>query len=241
MRIFAIGDIHGRYDLLNNLLNLLMDYYHLNLTQDKLIFMGDYIDRGPSSLEVLDKLFDLQRSYPNNVVCLLGNHEQMMIDWYDGSDKWGLWLINGGDKTLMSFDPVSIFDEKRSFMDNECPKTLMKWIKKLPTCHYEEGFMFTHAPVPMDAYRKDPRLQYFTREECIWTYGPGKEDEYSRDMRQEKGLIGVCGHVHALRDRVFAPRIYDHYIFTDAGCGCHPRAPLCAVEVISKQVVYSVI
>lgn len=244
MRIFAIGDIHGRYDLLDNLLNILQDYHHLNLTQDKLIFMGDYIDRGPQSLQVLEKLNELQHLYLENVVCLLGNHEQLMLDWYDGCDKWGLWLINGGRETLASFlnVDVSLADLLNlNYLEAECPKKLIKWLKKLPISHYEDGFVFTHAPLPKDLNRKSPRLEYFTKEECIWTCGPGKEYEYSRDMRQEEGLVGVCGHVHALREGVFEPRVYDHYIFTDAGCGCHPRAPLCAVEVVSRQVIYSIL
>lgn len=243
MRIFAIGDIHGHYDLLNNLINTLFEHYDLNLLQDKLVFMGDYIDRGPNSKQVLERLHGLQLLYPQNVICLLGNHEQMMLDYYAGKDKWGLWQINGGRETLRSFMGVNanlIDILNLDYIDTKCPKLLLKWVKKLPFIHYEDGYVFSHAPLPRDEQRKNPKLANFTKEECTWTCGPGKEDEYARDMRQEEGLVGVCGHVHALRQNVWAPRIYDHYIFTDAGCGCHPKAPLCAVEVVSKQVVYSV-
>lgn len=244
MRIFAIGDIHGRYDLLDNLLNILIDYHHLNLTQDKIIFMGDYIDRGPDSLQVLECIKKLQKLHPKNVVVLLGNHEQMMLDWYDGKDKWGLWLINGGRETLCSFMGIEAHLAtimNMDYLEAKLPPRIKHWLKKLPISHYEDGFVFSHAPLPKDENRKRPELEYFTKEECTWTYGPGKENEFARDMRQEEALIGVCGHVHALRDGIFEPRIYDHYIFTDAGCGCHKNAPLCAVEVISRQKIFSIL
>jgi hypothetical protein len=58
-------------------------------------------------------------------------------------------------------------------------------------------------------------------------------------MRPE-GKIGVCGHVHQLRNGVLEPRLYDHYIFADAGCGCmnDGSAPLVAIEVKTRRVIY---
>lgn len=227
-RIFAIGDIHGEYKKLIQLISILRTNHNLDLTMDKLIFMGDYIDRGPDSASVLRQLYKLQKTSPKNVICLLGNHEKMMIDWYEGVDKWGLWIINGGVETQKSFDPM-------------CPKYLLKWLKKLPYIHREDGFVFTHAPLPREENRKSPRRArgFFTQEECIWPCSPGKEHEYSRNMLWDN-TIGVCGHIHALRENKFEPRLYPHYIFTDAGCGCHNEAPLCAVEVHSREVIYSV-
>lgn len=242
MRIFAVGDIHGRYDLLDNLLNILQDYHHLNLTQDKLIFMGDYIDRGPQSLQVLEKLYELWHLYPKNVVCLRGNHEQLMIDWYKGTDKWGLWLVNGGRETLASFINVDarLADIlNMEYLEAKCPKKLMAWIKKLPMSYEMQGFFFSHAPIPEKRNFLNEGREY-TREELTWSCPHGISEElFSHDFGC--GTVGVCGHIHALRDGVFAPRIYDHYIFTDAGCGCHKDAPLCAVEVLSRQIIYSVL
>lgn len=220
-RLFSIADIHGRYDLLRKLLNLLWKRHDLDLRKDKLIFTGDYVDRGSDSFCVLKELYDLNSLYPDNVVCLLGNHEQMMVDWHEGDDKWGLWIINGGDATLESFNQEGY---------EECPDYLLEWVKNLPILHQERGFFFSHAPLAQD----DGRV--LTKDDYIWTYWRGDE---SIARTHSGGVIGVCGHLHALNKGLFEPRFYDHYIFGDAGCGCHPKAPLCAINVETRQAVYA--
>ena len=72
-RILAVGDIHGMYDKLI----ALMDKVQFNPDEDLLIFLGDYIDRGQQSLECLDYVMNLQKQYPERVICLKGNHEAM--------------------------------------------------------------------------------------------------------------------------------------------------------------------
>lgn len=94
-KYLAIGDIHGCINSLNKLLEKLssyQDYTH--------IFVGDYIDRGPDSSGVVDRLIEIQEQI--DCVFLRGNHEQMLLDAY----KWGdldLWLMNGGNSTLKSY------------------------------------------------------------------------------------------------------------------------------------------
>jgi hypothetical protein len=114
---------------------------------------------------------------------------------------------------------------------------MIEWLSKLPYSHQEPGFFFSHAPIPPEIDRA-PRNKFkpFTREELIWSF---HKDE-KNGARKHENAIGVCGHIHALHRGLYEPRIYDHYIFTDAGCGCAPNAPLCAVEVVSKQIIYSI-
>jgi serine/threonine protein phosphatase 1 len=225
-RIFAIGDIHGEYLKLTSLMNILYKHHNLDLNIDKLIFMGDYIDRGPMSFEVLLYIKNLQEEYCNNVVALAGNHEYLMLDWYDGRDKWDVWGINGGKATRDSFE-----------LNTEGIGRLLKWVGDLPLFHTQPGFFFSHAPIGNNEYRGSTNENY-TRDELLWSFN-GKLEENVYAKIHANGVVGVCGHIHALFDGVFHPRIYPHYIFTDAGCGCHPKAPLCAVEVVSKEIIYA--
>ena len=78
-RVFAIGDIHGCLDKLVPLMNMIK----INPAQDFLVFIGDYIDRGDHSREVVDYLVDLKLRLPE-LIFLLGNHEQMLLEYIDG-------------------------------------------------------------------------------------------------------------------------------------------------------------
>ncbi len=103
-RTFAIGDIHG---CINTLKKLLAEIKIEK--QDELYFLGDYIDRGPGSKEVIDFILELQREN-YKVHTLRGNHEQMFMDSESSMDFYENWLINGGIQTLESF-AVTGFDQ----------------------------------------------------------------------------------------------------------------------------------
>ena len=96
-RTFIIGDIHGCLDMLKRL----MDRIAFSPGQDSLIFLGDYIDRGPDAKGVVD--FILALADTSRVECLKGNHEAMLLDFLSGGDR-EMFLINGGLKTLESYE-----------------------------------------------------------------------------------------------------------------------------------------
>ncbi len=229
-RIFCIADIHGRQDLLWKLWNDLEKNHKLDLTTDKVIFTGDYIDRGPDSYGVLEFIHDKVQAHPNNVIALAGNHEWMMIQYYTRGtpDDKELWEWNGGLETIKSFQYAGY---------SSCPQHLLKWLAFAPLSHTEPGFFFSHAPAPRDSYRNIVnRGLELTPDELIWTY---HADERGVARDHGNGVVGVCGHVHALRKGLMEPRFYDHYIYADAGCGCSPKAPLCAVNVVTREVIYA--
>ena len=91
-RILAVGDIHGSYDKLIRL----MEKVELDPEKDVLIFLGDYIDRGNQSKEVVNYLIELKKQFLS-AVFLLGNHEQMLLEYLRG-DQNSPFLINGGQK-----------------------------------------------------------------------------------------------------------------------------------------------
>jgi hypothetical protein len=104
--------------------------------------------------------------------------------------------------------------------------------------HYElPGFFFSHAPVPREEDRRsENKGKPFTLNELTWTYH-SDESTYARTF--EDGKIGVCGHIHKLQYGLKEPRLYKHYLFCDAGAGCSSLAPLVAVEVITRQVLWA--
>ena len=96
-RTFIIGDIHGCLDMLKDL----MDKIPWSPDKDRLIFLGDYIDRGENPKGVVDYILDLTRR-SSLVECLKGNHEAMLLDFLTGRDRF-MFIINGGWKTLESY------------------------------------------------------------------------------------------------------------------------------------------
>lgn len=99
-----IGDIHGELHLLNRLLENI-----LRFNPERIVFVGDYIDRGPQAREVVDRIMNLQLP----VSCLMGNHELMMLNAMEdlgyGINPIELWYYNGGEATLQSFGSSSFF------------------------------------------------------------------------------------------------------------------------------------
>ncbi len=102
-RVFVVGDIHGCFnsmkELIENKIQLKKD--------DKIIFLGDYIDRGPDSKTVLDYIIELQNN-DYDIVTLLGNHESMLVNSYNDESAVPKWIQNGGSETLKSFDIDSL-------------------------------------------------------------------------------------------------------------------------------------
>jgi hypothetical protein len=229
-RLWSVADIHGRLDLLNKLLLTLLRDHSLDLSKDKLIFTGDYVDRGPDSYGVICRLMELQEAHPDNVVCLAGNHEWININYFTRKTEDDVWLFenNGGINTLLSYQLAG---------HNRMTENHLRWLAFLPFSHEEPGFFFSHAPAPRDSYRNiTSRGLELTPDELIWTYHP---DEPGVARNHGNGVIGVCGHVHALKKGVMAPRFYDHYIYGDSGAGCSSKAPLCAIDVRTREVIYA--
>jgi serine/threonine protein phosphatase 1 len=132
MSIFAVGDIHGCFDKLQALLK------EIPLKEgDKLIFLGDYIDRGPSSKEVIDLILAMQKKMGDNLVCLKGNHEKMFLDYLAGINI-EVFLANGGMATIKSYSEGGNF-----FV----PKEHLLFLKNLRLYYETEDYIFVHAGI----------------------------------------------------------------------------------------------
>jgi serine/threonine protein phosphatase 1 len=133
-KIFAVGDIHGSFDRLQELLQKIP----VDFASDTLVFIGDYIDRGPGSVEVVDYLLDLKKKVPG-VIFLKGNHEDMLEKYLDGTDRF-TYLLNGGQATLDSY--LSKTDRSGSF---PIPTDHMAFFKSLRLYYETEAYIFVHA------------------------------------------------------------------------------------------------
>ncbi|HKK00603.1 MAG TPA: metallophosphoesterase family protein [Desulfuromonadales bacterium] len=146
-RLLAVGDIHGCFDHLRQLMALVRP-----TPSDQVVFLGDYVDRGPAARDVLDFLIDFGRRYPKSVF-LKGNHEAMFLDFLTGRERLP-FLINGGQTTLKSYEQknaVAIPEEHRAFL------------AALRLSFDTEHFIFVHAGL-----RPGLPLEEQQEEDLLW-------------------------------------------------------------------------
>lgn len=154
-RIYAIGDIHGCLTKLVELVGLCRA--DAGKRPAKFIFLGDYIDRGPDSQGVVEYLMTLQQDRPDDVICLMGNHEDMMLAALDAPDWEENWLRNGGLQTLQSYREATVAN---------IPQDHINWIHNLPKFHDDGLRFFVHAGVHPDRplHRQDEHDFLWIRE-----------------------------------------------------------------------------
>lgn len=157
MRYVAIGDIHGNYNELNELLEVLWN--ETDFSSDTFIFLGDYVDGGPDTDKVLYSIIDFGHLYPHWVF-LKGNHEDLMLDAlrYNGrrydpgrsERNHTLWWEQGGRATFESFAKSQFpeFDDyHRSLLSchDVITDDILDWVDARPLIHETDEFVFVHA------------------------------------------------------------------------------------------------
>ena len=174
-RIIPIGDVHGCLYSLAKLLGLIKPK-----TNDVIVFLGDYIDRGLRSSGVIEALIDMKRTYPN-MVCLKGNHEDMFIRALAG-DRYqeGLFLYNGGTMpgdsyTVKETPPVVGEEFEMGGVKFILPDSHRKFLDELPTHFETDDYIFVHAGLYPTIELKDQNDQDkmwiradFLESKCKW-------------------------------------------------------------------------
>lgn len=157
-KIFAIGDVHGCPDKLR----ALMDKIPIDYERDTLVFIGDYIDRGPGSFEVVDYLVDLKKHHPD-ILFLKGNHEDMLEKYLAGTDRF-TYLYNGGQQTLDNY-----LNQPNKSERSPIPSDHLDFYKSLVLFHQTNDYIFVHAGlrerVPLEM--QDPQELLWIRDEFI--------------------------------------------------------------------------
>jgi len=152
---YAIGDVHGCDDLLQNLLRKIdTDRRVNNRVSAPLILVGDFIDRGENSATVLLRIKALQESGPDQVICLMGNHEKMMLDFLDDPAECGQrWLRYGGVQTLASYGISGVSEnsnlddllEACDALETALPEGMETWLRRLPLIWQNGNICCVHA------------------------------------------------------------------------------------------------
>jgi serine/threonine protein phosphatase 1 len=143
MLTIAIGDIHGMFHELETLLEHIDCFIETKWRYDrfKLIFLGDYIDRGPHSKQVIKKLRSLESE---NYICLKGNHEEMMIKSVSGETEKTRFLVSGGEASIQSYGGFT-----QEFYSD------LAWMTTLSTSYEDDKIFFVHAGIDPDAPLSD--------------------------------------------------------------------------------------
>ena len=183
--LYAIGDIHAELEKLDELLEI------LPLQRgDELVFLGDYIDRGPDAPGVIERLIRLRDDYACTYP--LGNHESMLLDflgWTDDAYFGGdAFLLNGGDRTLASY---GYFDRVATDRDSfQLPKAHEDFLLGLRLSHVAGDYVFVHAGLKEELLGCGD-LGYALRksrpEDLLWNRTAG-------DMPHDLGVTLVYGH-----------------------------------------------
>lgn len=203
MNTFVCSDIHGHYDAWQEALNK----SGIDLENgDKLIILGDLIDRGNQSYEAVSFAIDLQMAYPEQVVYLMGNHEKMMLDflnirepkspegYYELIQLGELWLMNGGSATVNSFvkgspssEPTNVL-EVYEFFHTFYPCMIQK-LNALPYYHIDGGVVYVHAGFESGKplLLQDADTMVWIRDEFYNGFSPVSGDELD-------GKLIVHGH-----------------------------------------------
>lgn len=209
-----MGDVHGHLALLDDLLNQISSRPDRagRGGQDRLIFLGDYVDRGPNSAQVIDRLCQVRQDAPN-AVFLKGNHEEMMVSFLQAGDltKGYHWLRNGGDATSESYGvrpPDDLEDtnallEFRSELAAVVPDAHWQFLDALQVSYRAGDYIFVHAGLRPGIPFADQR-----DEDMIWIR--------DRFLHSDADFGGCVVHGHSPSPR---PDIHPNRIGLDTGSG----------------------
>jgi serine/threonine protein phosphatase 1 len=208
--VYAVGDVHGRYDLLLGLLEeILRDMDRQASRRPVLVFLGDYVDRGPDSGLVLEALIWLAQRAPADVCLLKGNHEQGLLDFLETPVQGGPWLQFGGYETLAAYgvarpdelDPAD-FARARDDLLAAMPASHLRLLQGLDLMALIGGYVFVHAGLvpgrPLASQREI---------DLLWIRGAFLEAGRACD--------GVVVHGHTWSGP--EPEFTDHRIGVDTG------------------------
>jgi serine/threonine protein phosphatase 1 len=177
-RVYAIGDIHGRLDLLVDLQDQIRAHAaEYPAARRVLVYIGDYIDRGYQSRQTLDHLLD--SPLPGfNSVHLSGNHERTLLEFLDDISVGAGWLRYGGRETLFSYGiewdcdlagAEACLERIRLELRQKLPERHRRFLADLPLMHEEGDYLFVHAGirpgVPLD--RQEPDDLLWIRDEFL--------------------------------------------------------------------------
>ena len=156
-KTFIVGDIHGCLDMLKSL----MQKITWNPEKDRLIFLGDFVDRGPDPRGVIDYVLEIKRQ-SSLVDCLLGNHEKMFLDYLNEKGGKRVYFFNGGKTTLESYNLL-----KESSKPPHIPETHKAFLESLQPWIELDDYYIVHAGLRPGLSLSEQKV-----EDLIWIRDP---------------------------------------------------------------------
>lgn len=185
-KYYCFADIHGCNELLQKALKFVYDE---NPQGGKIVFLGDYIDRGPDNYGVLQTVMNPPENW--EFICLLGNHEAMFVESYmHGAQFYDVKAAQ--DIAGFSKDEFVMYDHIRHGID----KSIIDWMFNLKICHIEDKNVFAHA---FYDDTRNPEEQISS--DCIWT----RMDDWMSFQNSKQGLYLTHGHTPRKHGPVKSP------------------------------------
>jgi len=214
MNIFAIGDIHGCLNELTALHKKILTHDKFDAKNDSLIYLGDYIDRGKNSKEVINQILKLKNN-KINTINLMGNHDEFMIDFlFNKKNDIKNWINFGLDQTIRSYGieivefikdgfEDSIIDRLRNTLLEKMDEEHINFFKNLELSFTTEKYLFVHAGV-------DPKkkLEDQTKQDFLWSRS---NDFFNKDFKTDKIIV----HGHTPEIEIVS---HPYRINIDTGC-----------------------
>jgi len=189
--VYAIGDVHGRIDLLQSLeQRIVEDAATRGAARRVIVYLGDFVDRGYESRAVIEHLLETEIAGFERVF-LMGNHEEYMIRFLEDSSKARGWFANGGIETLMSYGVVAggsgATDTDLARVQSEfraaLPDSHKAFLAGLPVMHREGDYLFVHAGI-----RPGVAIEDQDPEDLRWIRRDFLDD------KRDYGVVVVHGH-----------------------------------------------
>ena len=200
-QVFAVGDIHGCKDLLDNIHHKIIKASKNREGEKLIIYLGDYVDRGPDIKGTIQTLIDFNPPHFKKIF-LLGNHEQMLLEFISESrNSPFVWIYNGGSETLESYgmdlsnnidDTVDLTIDKkfRKKFNDLIPKSHMDFFNQLIINYTWKDYFFVHAGI-----NPDIPLHMQERETMLWTR---EKHFFKPTMKYEKIIV----HGHTPKEKI---------------------------------------
>ena len=238
-RTYVIADLHGRFDLLCKA----VDMIEADAGEEggRLIILGDFVDRGPQSRNIIDLLIAGPQRPNWEWTIIQGNHEAMMLECLSNTNILSWWIKNGGGETLRSYG----YQQGDNLFPLKIPAEHLEWLASLPIVMEDQHRIYVHAGVPFDQQVADAKPE--TMQWMLYAgYDPmGSTAEIMPDEQHVSGKHIVHGHEqsasHPLRKRHRTN--LDSFAWATGHCAIgvwdddYPGGPMRILNVVGKPLV----